>query len=124
MENDAHKAKLPTLLQSADKPGIIFSWGGGVMRAQIEAGYVQDISASKGDLDKTVYPAGLSAFTVDGKLYGVPTDFNEVSIYYNKALFAKAGLDPASMGTWDGFLAGVRKLNGAGMPPIVRGGGW
>jgi raffinose/stachyose/melibiose transport system substrate-binding protein len=77
MENEAYKAKLPTLLQSADKPGIIF----GVMRAQIEAGYVQDISASKGDLDKTVYPAGLSAFTVDGKRYGVPTDFNEVSIY-------------------------------------------
>jgi multiple sugar transport system substrate-binding protein len=92
MENEAYKAKLPTLLQSADKPGIIFSWGGGVMRAQIEAGYVQDISASKADLDKAVYAAGLNAFTVDGKLYGVPTDFNEVSIYYNKALFKKAGI--------------------------------
>jgi raffinose/stachyose/melibiose transport system substrate-binding protein len=123
MENEAYKAKLPTLLQSADKPGIIFSWGGGVMRAQIEAGYVQDISASKGDLDKTVYPAGLSAFTVDGKLYGVPTDFNEVSIYYNKALFKKANLDPASMGTWDGFLAGVKTLKAAGITPIVMGGG-
>ena len=123
MENEAYKAKLPTLLQSADKPGIIFSWGGGVMRAQIEAGYVQDISASKADLDKAVYAAGLNAFTVDGKLYGVPTDFNEVSIYYNKALFKKADLDPASMATWDGFLAGVKKLKAAGVTPLIMGGG-
>ena len=38
LENEAYKAKLPTLLQSEDKPDIIYSWGGGVMRAQDEAG--------------------------------------------------------------------------------------
>src|ERR1700679_3719684 len=37
LENEAFKAKLPTLLQSEERPGIIYSWGGGVMRAQPKA---------------------------------------------------------------------------------------
>ena len=33
LENEAFKAKLPTLLQSEeDRPSLIYSWSGGVMR--------------------------------------------------------------------------------------------
>src|SRR5579863_2340223 len=46
LENEAFKAKLPTLLQSADRPNIVYSWAGGVMRAQIEAGYIEDITSA------------------------------------------------------------------------------
>jgi hypothetical protein len=35
LENEAFKAKLPTLLQSKDRPSIFHSWGGGVMVEQI-----------------------------------------------------------------------------------------
>src|SRR5438270_8581665 len=35
MENEAFKAKLPTLLQSKDRPSVFHSWGGGVMYEQI-----------------------------------------------------------------------------------------
>src|SRR6201995_2584369 len=31
LENEAFKAKLPTLLQSKDGPSVFHSWGGGVM---------------------------------------------------------------------------------------------
>ena len=31
LENEAFKAKLPTLLQSKDRPSCFHSWGGGVM---------------------------------------------------------------------------------------------
>ncbi|HEY5891928.1 MAG TPA: extracellular solute-binding protein, partial [Chthoniobacterales bacterium] len=31
LENEAFKAKLPTLLQSKDRPSAFHSWGGGVM---------------------------------------------------------------------------------------------
>jgi raffinose/stachyose/melibiose transport system substrate-binding protein len=44
LENEAFKAKLPTLLQSSDRPNIIYSWAGGVMRAQIAAGYIEDVT--------------------------------------------------------------------------------
>ena len=45
LENEAYKAKLPTILQSKDRPHIIYSWAGGVLKAQIEAGVLEDISA-------------------------------------------------------------------------------
>lgn len=35
LENEAYKAKLPTILQSKDRPHIIYSWAGGVLKAQI-----------------------------------------------------------------------------------------
>jgi raffinose/stachyose/melibiose transport system substrate-binding protein len=123
LENEAYKAKLPTLLQSEDKPDIIYSWGGGVMRAQDEAGYIQDISAARADLEKNIYPAALDAYSIDGKQVGIPYDFSQVALFYNKALMEKAGVDPKSMETWDGFLAAVKKLKEAGITPIVMGAG-
>ena len=44
LENESFKAKLPTMLQSDDRPDIFNSWGGGVMYAQAEAGFLRDIS--------------------------------------------------------------------------------
>ena len=44
LENEAFKAKLPTLLQSKDRPSIFHSWGGGVMVEQIGSGICQDIT--------------------------------------------------------------------------------
>ena len=42
LENEAFKAKLPTMLQSDDsRPSLFYSWGGGVMDAQDKAGLPQ-----------------------------------------------------------------------------------
>src|SRR5581483_2053276 len=46
LENEAYKAKLPTILQSKDRPNIIYSWSGGVLKTQIEAGVLEDITDS------------------------------------------------------------------------------
>jgi raffinose/stachyose/melibiose transport system substrate-binding protein len=123
LENEAYKAKLPTLLQSEDKPDIIYSWGGGVMRAQDEAGYLMDLSDARADLEKNIFPAALDAYSIDGKQVGIPYDFSQVALFYNKALMEKAGVDPKSMETWDGFLAAVKKLKEAGITPIIMGAG-
>jgi len=42
-------------------------------------------------------PGTVDEFTYDGKLYGVPANFATLSLYYNKKLFAAAGItDPPS----------------------------
>jgi len=124
LENEAFKAKLPTMLQSeASRPAAFYSWGGGVMEAQAKAGFLKDIKGEVGDVVKTLSPTAVDAFTVDGKLYGLPFDTDAVPIFYNKALFAKAGVKPEDMQSWDGFLAGVKKLKAAGITPIVVGAG-
>jgi raffinose/stachyose/melibiose transport system substrate-binding protein len=122
LENEAYKAKLPTILQSKDRPHIIYSWAGGVLKAQIEAGVLEDISAPMKGYSDQLAPAAVAAFTQDGKIYGVPMVLSQVLFLYNKELLAKATLDGAKIKTWDDLLAAVKALKAAGVTPIVVGG--
>ena len=65
MENEALKAKLPTMLQSNDPPDIFTSWGGGVMLDHYNAGYLADLSAEKDSMGQIVVPSAVSAFQVE-----------------------------------------------------------
>ena len=123
LENEAFKAKLTTLLQSADAPDVFHSWGGGVFYEQAAAGVLRPIEdVLSQEAKDNVGTAGVSAFTApDGHLYGVARDVSEVVLWYNKTLFEQAGVDPASMSTWEGFLAGVQALKDAGITPIAIG---
>ena len=123
LENESYKAKLPTLLQSSDRPHIIYSWGGGVLKAQIEAGVLQDIAGQIADIKDQIAPAALAAFSADGKTYGLPFAQSQVGFLYNKELFAKANLDGDKIKTWDDFLGAVKALKAAGVTPITVGGG-
>lgn len=58
----------------------------------------------------------------NGEYYGVPWDWGAVGFFYNKALFTKAGLDPAKPPTtWKELLDSVSKLKAAGITPISIG---
>lgn len=124
LENESYKKKLTTLLQSPDRPNIIYSWAGGVLREQVKAGVIEDISAPiNAGWKDTFNPAALQSYTLDGKVYGVPMLTQQVVFFYNKDLFAKAGVDAAKIRTWDDLLGSVKTLQAAGITPIVTGGG-
>lgn len=123
LENEAYKAKLTTLLQSPDKPGMFYSWAGGVLKAQVEAGVVEDITDRLGSYTQTLTPTAVAAFTVNGRVYGVPQAISDVGFFYNKALFAKAGVDGDKVKTWDDLLGAVKALKAAGITPLTAGGG-
>ncbi len=56
-------------------------------------------------------PALINAFKVDGKLYEIPTGFNDMLIHYNPKLFKDAGVpEPTADWTWDDFLDAAKKL--------------
>ncbi len=122
LENEAYKAKAPTLLQSKERPHIIYSWAGGVLKSQVEAGVLEDITAAVGDYKDNLSPGAVAAFNVDGRLYGLPHTVSQVGFMYNKALFAKAGVDGSKIASWDDLLDAVRKLKGASVTPIAVGG--
>ena len=122
LENEAYKAKAPTLLQSKDRPHIIYSWAGGVLKAQVEAGVLEDITAQVTPYKDQLSAAAVKAFTVDGKIYGLPHTVSQVGFMYNKELFAKAGVDGSKIATWDDLLDAVKKLKAANVTPIVVGG--
>ncbi|WEX74011.1 extracellular solute-binding protein [Sinorhizobium numidicum] len=127
LENEAFKAKLPTLLQSDDIPDFFFSWGGGVLKQQSETGALQDVTAvldaEDGKLRNTYSPASVNGLTFDSKVWAVPYKVGLVSFFYNKELFAKADLKAEDIKTWANFLEAVKKLKDAGIVPIAGGGG-
>jgi raffinose/stachyose/melibiose transport system substrate-binding protein len=122
LENEAYKAKLPSMLQSKDRPHIIYSWAGGVLKSQIEAGVLEDITAPTAGYKDNLAQAAVNAFTLDGKIYGVPFAQSQTGFFYNKELMAKAGLDGAKIKTWDDLLDAVKKLKAAGITPLMVGG--
>ncbi len=126
LENEAFKTKLTTYMQSGEVPDIFQSWGGGTLKEQIDAGLLQDITpyldADGGAWRNTFAPGALAVYGADGKNYGVPWDMGMVGWWYNKELFAQAGID-APPTTWSEFLEDVQKLKDAGITPIALGEG-
>ncbi len=126
LENEAFKAKLTTVMQSGNPPDIFQSWGGGVMIEYAKAGLLQDITpyldADGGAWRNTFSPGALAVYSYNGKNYGVPWDMGMVGFWYNKALFAQAGIE-APPKTWSEFLDVVKKLKAAGITPIALGAG-
>jgi raffinose/stachyose/melibiose transport system substrate-binding protein len=124
LENEAFKAKLPTTLQSKERPDLFYSWAGEVFFDQARAGVLRDITSfMEGAWSETLSPAGVKAFTYEGKVYGAPMKTSLEILWFNKALLKKAGVDPASLGTWSGFLEAVKKCKAAGITPLAAGGG-
>jgi raffinose/stachyose/melibiose transport system substrate-binding protein len=122
LENEAYKAKAPTLLQSRDRPHIIFSWAGGVLKSQVEAGVLEDITPAMQGYKDNLSASAVDAFTVNGKIYGVPYGVSQVGFMANKDLLAKAGVDAGKIAGYDDFLDAVKKLKAAGITPLAVGG--
>ncbi|MEP7454163.1 extracellular solute-binding protein [Phyllobacterium sp. SB3] len=127
LENEAFKAKLPTLLQSPDAPHIFYTWGGGVLKQQAETGALMDLTAAMKAEDraweKSYNPAAVQGLTFNDKIWAVPMKMGTVSFFYNKGLFAKAGIDAAAIKTWNNLLDAAKKIKAAGIVPIAGGGG-
>jgi ABC-type glycerol-3-phosphate transport system substrate-binding protein len=108
--------RLRECIPIACRPHLIYTWGGGVLFAEVEAGFLQDISVQiKGAWGDTFSPAALDAMSYKGKIYGAPFQATEVVLWYNKALLAKAGVDTKSLESWDGLLDATKMLKAAGV---------
>lgn len=66
---------------------------------------------SEGVQKSTIVAPALTAGTFDGKTYGVPIENTPVLLYYNKKMFAAAGLNPDKPpATWAEWAADAKKL--------------
>ena len=123
LENESFKAKLPTMLQSNDRPDIFYSWSGGVMYDQAKAGFLRDISGVVPDSYlQTVSAAAADAFTYGDQRVGLPKQVAQVAWWYNKDLINQAGVDVSKIKMWDDLLSVVQQVKDAGITPICMGG--
>lgn len=80
----------------------------------IPAGLILDLQKyiDRDNVDTSVFSESIKdLYTVDGKLYAIPKDYDTIGLYYNKALFDKANVPyPTDSWTWDDLLDAAKKL--------------
>jgi multiple sugar transport system substrate-binding protein len=111
--NNAYWTKIQTGATAGNAPDVFWMTGPNI---QLYAGNGQLLPLSdqiKADkVDTTKYPDGLNAlYSLGGKQYGIPKDFDTVALWYNKKLFDAAGVKyPDDSWTWETFTDAAKKL--------------
>ncbi len=67
------------------------------------------------------YPTNFAGGVYKGELYGIWAWTDVRGIWYWKDLLNKAGVDPNSLKTWDGYIASAKKLNSVLRPKGIEG---
>jgi multiple sugar transport system substrate-binding protein len=99
---DQYYTLLGAAIQAGKGPDVMLFNGGGQLRDRVDALVPLDEYVAE-DRQRL---AGWEAFSRDGKTYASPVTLQGHPLYYNKALYEQAGLDPeAPAGKWDDFVA-------------------
>ena len=86
--HDQYYTLLGTALASGEGPDVILLHGGSQTTTRTDA--LVDLTADAAGF------SGLDAFSVDGATFALPLTIQGFVIYYNRARYAEAGLDPAA----------------------------
>lgn len=115
---DGFKDKVRTAMGSSQMPGLFFNWGGGSLSDYVKAGKLVELDSQ---LKEHFLPAALQAGTVDGKFVGVPCRGTQpVFLFYNKKVFADAGVQPPK--TWSDLTNLVQVFKAKGITPFTVAG--
>jgi ABC-type glycerol-3-phosphate transport system substrate-binding protein len=129
---DAYKSKITAAASGKLLPDIYSPQGDKrELASYINAGFIANLTEEmdKGwkdvffekALSQSTFEEG-NQWNVQPGIYGVPLDVNSIMLYYNKDLFAKAGLDPEKpITTWSEFIEAGKALRAAGVQPFVSG---
>ncbi|MEE2814199.1 MAG: extracellular solute-binding protein, partial [Actinomycetota bacterium] len=121
IQNEDMDGKLQTAVNSGDMPDIFMARGGGKLADIVSADKVKDLTdLIDDDVKEAMGDAPFGAFTVDGKIYGMPSAVLPGGMFYSKDLFEQAGITSEPT-TFDELNDAVSKLKGAGVAPIALG---
>ena len=111
------------MISSGDLPDIVFNGGNNITALAREAGKVTDLTPYL-DNDpewKAMFDEkDLEFNSYEGKVYGIPVSKEISYIYYNKDLFAEAGLEAPDVAyeTWDEFFDACDTLKSKNITPV------
>lgn len=91
------QGKFLTSVTSGQVPDAVLYWGQDVIPGLAGLGALEPLDgyfAAAGLKPSSINPAALNAMKVDGKTYGLPQMSSDLMLYYNKAMFKAAGLQP------------------------------
>ncbi|MFI5713470.1 extracellular solute-binding protein [Kribbella sp. NPDC051620] len=124
-QNDAFKQKIKTAIGAGQGPTLIWGWGGGGLKAYVEAGQVEDLTdwlnKDQAALKSSIFPSAFTAATVNGKIYAVPGEtVTPIVLFYDKRAFEKIGAEPPK--SWQDIMSLVPRFNENGIAPFSLGG--
>jgi raffinose/stachyose/melibiose transport system substrate-binding protein len=123
-QNDAYKQKITTAIGAGQGPTMIWGWGGGGLKAYVEAGQVEDLTdwfSQNAAVKSKILDSSFGAATVNGKIYAMPVEtVQPIVLFYNKKVFDKVGVQPPK--SWGEIMALVPKFNAAKIAPFSLGG--
>ncbi|MGF7144910.1 raffinose/stachyose/melibiose transport system substrate-binding protein [Anaerotaenia torta] len=120
------KMKISTLAASNDLPDIFVYESGKPLKELVEADKVLDVGTElerlgvMGHMNESAVSL-LKGLSETEALYDLPLGLNVEGFWYNKELFAKAGVEAPK--TWDEFENVLAKLHEAGVQPLSCGAG-
>ncbi len=116
---DALKMQLSVAIAAGEPPDIFMTWGGGLLKSYVDAGIVRAIPELDDETADKFIEGGLSPSTFDDVHYAVPGTLTGIFLYYNKALFEEAELEPPA--TWEDLVASCEVFNDKGIVPVALG---
>jgi raffinose/stachyose/melibiose transport system substrate-binding protein len=117
--NEAYKTAIQVALVGSEPPDVFFNWAGEDSSRLVRDGLVLDITDlanAPGQFGTTLAPSWISTFTVDGRIFGAPTDAVTKYFYYDNAFFADNNLSvPTTFTELLGLCTAIRAID----PEIV-----
>jgi multiple sugar transport system substrate-binding protein len=108
---DAFEDKIKTQMTAGSEPDAMYV-STSLMNFAAPAGRLLDLGPlmSKWGVSKDEYVTSLlTPWQYNGKQYGLPKDFGDLVIFYNKKMFTAAGLQPPK--TWDEIRSSAKTLS-------------
>ena len=117
--DSAYERQLFTDMQEGTLPDII-TFDAPNCAAYASAGYLYDFSSYLSASERSKY---ITVNTYQGKVYGLPIQESSAGFYYNKNIFAAAGIDVSGVSvdnpwTYDEFKSACAKLLNHGVAPV------
>lgn len=109
--------KWSIMITSGEAPDVI-NYGLEAVQMAVSKNLLEPLDSIVGNGVSTegIAQSLLNGFTINGKLYGIPSNTQTMVMYYNKTLFDSAGVEyPKDGWTWDDFRAACSKLAASGV---------
>ena len=104
--------KIKLAVQTHTLPDV-FKAGTGDIPTLVQIGAVSDITDLVAKYRKYLPANGWKSVTYKGKVYGIPVNSPAGGMFYRQDILTKYGIDPASLDTWDKFVAAALKIHDA-----------